>query len=247
MGDRPKNRWAPTPKLDRPPLLFNLVGVFKVCELVRLQRVGGRSQTTEKTLIKENNMSKIILQFVAPPRFPESKSKAAIALSAYQKLAPDQKAGFLKKFSSNRRDLSWVGEIADVESNSTQTKTSCDEGYCNMADIFRLKRAVPTRDDLVPLTVDLLVEILKNDVEQVIEVPKIILLDWVRHEIRCQWSSESVILARGRDAAGNGRCQVAEWRRSYWWLSGTRHVKWDPPRGIHRQPRAVHKYWAPRA
>ena len=26
----------------------------------------------------------------------------------------------------------------DVESNSTQSKTGCDEVYCNMAEIFRL-------------------------------------------------------------------------------------------------------------
>ena len=79
------------------------------------------------------------LKYQASPKSKgdsEAKSKAAIALSTYQKLAPDQKAGFLKKFASNRRDLSWVGEIADVESNSTQTKTSCHEGYCNMAEIF---------------------------------------------------------------------------------------------------------------
>ena len=45
------------------------------------------------------------LIYQASPKFKgdsESKSKAAIALSAYQKLAPAQKAGFLK--SSRRID-----------------------------------------------------------------------------------------------------------------------------------------------
>ena len=102
----------------------------------------GVKKTGLKEQMDPKEVSKMLgyLIYQASPKSKgdsESKSKAAIALSTYQKLAPDQKAGFLKKFASNRRDLRWVGEIADVESNSTQTKTSCHEWYCNMAEMFR--------------------------------------------------------------------------------------------------------------
>ena len=83
-------------------------------------------------------------------------------------------------------------------------------------------------------------------VEQEIEVPKITLRDGIpqravlREPLPVEQLVEvpvleSVILARGRDAAAligprPLRCGV------HWWMTGTRHVQWLPPEGFTASP-----------
>ena len=38
-------------------------------------------------------------------------------------------------------------------------------------------------------------------------------------------------------------CQLRGPAGVYWWRCGTTHTQWTPPTGIHRQARAVYKYW----
>ena len=95
---------------------------------------------------------------------------------------------------------------------------------------------VPLLHTCVPQVVDSVVEVLKildnslPDVEQVTEVPKIslhkvpqlssLLEPQVVEQLVDVSVPESVILARGRDAAG------ITW--FYWWMTGIRHVQWTP-------------------
>ena len=107
---------------------------------------------------------------------------------------------------------------------------------------------VPLLHTAVPQMVDSVVEMLKildnslPDVEQVIEVPTIslhkvpqlssLLEPQVAEQLVDVPVPESVILARGRDAAGITWCQVAGHQGTrrwvYWWMTGTRHVQWTP-------------------
>ena len=124
---------------------------------------------------------------------------------------------------------------------------------------------LPMLDAPVPLVVEQPVKVLKilnnslTDVEQVIEVPKIILHQVPQRavpreprmaeqlvEVPVLSVSEVTIMAPFVDTAG----------RTWYWIStgrmgGTRagwrvpsHHPADPPGGDHRQPRAVYKYWA---
>ena len=56
-----------------PQIQEQIVDVIKVIpeEWMSKRTVRQIAQTTEKPSIKENNMSNINLQFVAPPRFPD--------------------------------------------------------------------------------------------------------------------------------------------------------------------------------
>ena len=58
-------------------------------------------------------------------------------------------------------------------------------------------------------------------------------------------ASSRSVLARGRDTAGIGWCQVAAWPGGLLVDDGAHATSsGTPPRGIHRQPRAEHKHWA---
>ena len=112
-----------------------------------------------------------------------------------------------------------------------------------MADVAPM---VQILDAPVPQMVEHLVDVLKifdrGLAEQVIEVPKVTLQDVVpqRAVLRVPQLAEqlvdmpvpeSVILAHGRCDLGVKWCQIA-----------TQGGRW--PGGLHRQPRAVCKYWA---
>ena len=73
-------------------------------------------------------------------------------------------------------------------------------------------------DILVQLLVDQLMEILKNDVEQVIEVPKSEPQQLVEQLVEVP-VPESVVLAHGRDAAGIEWCQIAARRSTGGWCA----------------------------
>ena len=76
--------------------------------------------------------------------------------------------------------------------------------------------------------------------EQVIEVPRVTLQDVVPLHAALREPQlaekvaevpvpEVVILARGTSALGLDWCHVAAQGRGFWWQTGTRHVRSDPP------------------
>ena len=107
-------------------------------------------------------------------------------------------------------------------------------------------------DALVPQMVEHLVDVLKifdrGLSGQVIEVPKVPLQDVVPHRAALRVPQlaeqlvdvpvpETVILARGRSAAGVIWYHVAARRgRSYWWMGGSRHVQWLSPERFTASP-----------
>ena len=126
-----------------------------------------------------------------------------------------------------------------------------------MADVAPM---VQILDAPVPQMVEHVVDVLKTFdrglAEQVIEVPKVTLQDVVpqRAVLRVRQLAEqlvdmpvpeSVILAHGRCDLGVKWCQIAtQGGRCYCWMAGTSPRPVAPPGGLHRQPRAVYKYWA---
>ena len=120
-----------------------------------------------------------------------------------------------------------------------------------------LAPTVQTLDAPVPQSGDQLVETLKNDVEQAIEVPKIFLLDYT-HSVPT-WCAAAGGTVGGCASSGVDQVDTRQ-RRNGPRLVPHRCV-WGPPRCLlvavgystlpvappsrdHRQPRAVYKYWA---
>ena len=113
-------------------------------------------------------------------------------------------------------------------------------------------RGVPVLDAPVPQMVDQLVDVLKifdrGLTEQVIEVPKVTLQDVVPQHAVLRVPQlaeqlvdvpvpESVILAHGRCDLGVKWCQIAtQGGRGFWWQTGTRHTRNDPPQGFTASP-----------
>ena len=100
---------------------------------------------------------------------------------------------------------------------------------------------------MVEHMVDVLLIIDRSLPKQVIEVPKVTLQDVVqlRAALREPQLAEKlaevpvpevVILARGTSALGLDWCQVAAQERSFWWQTGTCHVRSDLPPGFTASP-----------
>ena len=112
-------------------------------------------------------------------------------------------------------------------------------------------RGVPVLDAPVPQMVEYMVDVLKiidrGLPEQVIEVPKVTLQDVVplRAALREPELAEQlvgvpvpevVILARGKSALDLDWCQLAAQGRGFWWQTGTRNTRSDPPQGFTASP-----------
>ena len=89
----------------------------------------GVKKTGLKEQMDPKEVSKMLgyLKYQASPKSKgdsEAKSKAAIALSTYQKLAPDQKAGFFEKVrvESTRSELGWRDCRRGKQFNPNQNK-----------------------------------------------------------------------------------------------------------------------------
>ena len=146
---------------------------------------------------------------------------------------------------------------------------------------------VQVLDAPVSHQVDSVVDMLKildkllPDVEQVIEVPKILqhtvphrssLLEPQMAEQLAEvpTNPDTVLCVFTRSPAPRMEDQLVEvppivpqlvpfftgadgyvWRQlsgptgAYWWRVGSSHTQWAPPTGVHRQARAVYKYWPP--
>ena len=122
---------------------------------------------------------------------------------------------------------------------------------------------LPMLDAPVPLVVEQPVEVLKildnllPDVEQVIEVPKIILHQvphcavplepqlveqlvevptLVSPSLPVDVKEQDTIVAVVSDAAGRTSFQVSGPRGRWWWPSGSRHTQWGHPEGYTARP-----------
>ena len=110
-----------------------------------------------------------------------------------------------------------------------------------------VEQLVQILDVPAPLMVDQLMEILKNDVEQVIKAPKIILLDYTpqRAVPRLQQLVEQLveapmvekaIVARVRDASCQTWLECVGSRRVCWRKLGTLLTRRTPPEGVTAGP-----------
>ena len=119
-----------------------------------------------------------------------------------------------------------------------------------MEQFRELAPTVQILDAPVPQSGDQLVETLKNDVEQAIDVPKIILLDYTRQRAvpGVPQLVEQLVdvpvpvwteLTRDRDVAGRVWCRIAAYggrQGVFWWQLGTQHYQWLLPPRITASP-----------